>query len=59
MLNCDLLVISEVKQLTKRAEFGLLRDLLGRIPWGYSPREKRGSGDMIDFFKDNFLQTQE
>lgn len=37
--------------MTKRAEFGLLGDLLGRIPWGYNSREKRGPGEMIDFFQ--------
>lgn len=29
----------------------MFRDLLGRLPWTYSPKEKRGPEDMIDFFQ--------
>lgn len=44
----------------RRKKVIAFRDLLGKIPWSYSPGEKRSPGELIDFFsKDVFLQTQE
>jgi len=42
----------------RRADFGLLRDLLGRILWD-KPREGRGAQKSWSVFKDHLLQSQE
>ncbi|GAB0179473.1 hypothetical protein GRJ2_000412600 [Grus japonensis] len=41
-----------------RADFGLFRDLLGRIPWDKA-LEGRGAQDSWLVFKDHLLQAQE
>ncbi|GAB0208028.1 hypothetical protein GRJ2_003268500 [Grus japonensis] len=41
-----------------RADFGLFRDLLGRIPWDKAP-EGRGAPDSWLIFKGHLLQAQE
>ncbi|GAB0180505.1 hypothetical protein GRJ2_000515800 [Grus japonensis] len=42
----------------KRADFGLFRDLLGRVPWDKA-LEGRGAQDSWLIFKDHLLQAQE
>ncbi|GAB0210021.1 mitochondrial enolase superfamily member 1 [Grus japonensis] len=42
----------------RRADFGLFRDLLGRIPWGKA-LEGRGAQDSWLIFKGHLLQAQE
>ncbi|GAB0206713.1 hypothetical protein GRJ2_003136900 [Grus japonensis] len=42
----------------RRADFGLLRDLLGRIPWDKA-LEGRGAQDSWLIFKGHLLQAQE
>ena len=42
----------------RRADFGLLRDLLGRIPW-YKALEGRGAQESWSGFKYHLLQAQE
>ncbi|GAB0189267.1 hypothetical protein GRJ2_001392000 [Grus japonensis] len=42
----------------RRADFGLFRDLLGRIPWDKA-LEGRGARDSWLIFKDHLLQAQE
>ncbi|KGL94878.1 hypothetical protein N301_02103, partial [Charadrius vociferus] len=42
----------------RRADFGLLRDLLGRIPWDKG-LEGRGAQENWLIFKDHLLQAQE
>jgi len=42
----------------RRADFGLLRDLLGRIPWDKA-LEGRGAQESWLIFKDHLLQVQE
>ncbi|GAB0181417.1 hypothetical protein GRJ2_000607000 [Grus japonensis] len=42
----------------RRADFGLFRDLLGRIPWDKA-LEGRGAQDSWLVFKGHFLQAQE
>ncbi|GAB0207924.1 hypothetical protein GRJ2_003258100 [Grus japonensis] len=42
----------------RRADFGLLRDLLGRIPWDKA-LEGRGAQDSWPIFKGHLLQAQE
>jgi len=42
----------------RRADFGLLRDLLGRIPWDKA-LEGRGTQESWSVFKDHLLQAQE
>ena len=40
------------------ADFGLFRDLLGRVPWG-TALEERGAQESWLIFKDPLLQAQE
>jgi len=42
----------------RRVDFGLLRDLLGRIPWDKA-LEGRGTQEIWSVFKDHLLQAQE
>ena len=42
----------------RRADFGLLRDLLGRMPWDKA-LERRGAQESWSVFKDHLLQAQE
>ena len=42
----------------RRADFGLLGDLLGKIPWGKG-LEGRGAQESWSVFKDHLLQAQE
>ncbi|GAB0183107.1 hypothetical protein GRJ2_000776000 [Grus japonensis] len=42
----------------RRADFGLFRDLLGRVPWDKA-LEGRGAQDSWLVFKDHLLQAQE
>jgi len=42
----------------RRADFGLFRDLLGRVPWDKA-LEGRGSEESCLIFKDHLLQTQQ
>jgi len=42
----------------RRADFGLLRDLRGRIPWDKG-LEGRGAQESWSVFKDHLLQAQE
>ncbi|GAB0180593.1 hypothetical protein GRJ2_000524600 [Grus japonensis] len=42
----------------RRADFGLSRDLLGRVPWDKAP-EGRGAQDSWLIFKNHLLQAQE
>jgi len=42
----------------RRADFGLLRDLLGRVPWDKG-LEGRGVKESWLIFKDHLLQVQE
>jgi len=42
----------------RRADFGLLRDLLGRIPWDKA-LEGIGAQESCSVFKDHLLQSQE
>ncbi|GAB0195045.1 hypothetical protein GRJ2_001969800 [Grus japonensis] len=42
----------------RRADFGLFRDLLGRVPWDKA-LEGRGAQDRWLIFKDHLLQAQE
>ncbi|GAB0192044.1 hypothetical protein GRJ2_001669700 [Grus japonensis] len=42
----------------RRADFGLFRDLLGRVPWDKS-LEGRGAQESWLVFKDHLLQAQE
>jgi len=42
----------------RRADFGLLRDLLGRVPWD-KPLEGGGAQESWSVFKDHLLQAQE
>ena len=42
----------------RRADFGLLRDLLVRIPWDKA-LEERGAQESWSVFKDHLLQAQE
>ncbi|GAB0208014.1 hypothetical protein GRJ2_003267100 [Grus japonensis] len=42
----------------RRADFGLFRDLLGRVPWDKAP-EGRGAQDSWLIFKGHLLQAQE
>ncbi|KFW61745.1 hypothetical protein AS28_00352, partial [Pygoscelis adeliae] len=42
----------------RRADFGLFRDLLGRVPWDKAP-EGRGAQESWVMFKDHLLQAQE
>jgi len=42
----------------RRADFGLLRDLLGRMPWDKA-LEGRGAQESWSLFRDHFLQAQE
>ena len=43
---------------SRRAEFGLFRDLLGRIPWD-TALEGRGAQESWLIFRDHLLQVQE
>ncbi|GAB0193807.1 hypothetical protein GRJ2_001846000 [Grus japonensis] len=42
----------------RRADFGLFRDLLGRVPW-YKALEGRGAQDSWLVFKDHLIPAQE
>ena len=42
----------------RRADFGLFRDLLGRVPWD-TALEGRGAQESWLIFKDHLLQAQE
>jgi len=42
----------------RRADFGLIEDLLGRIPWDKA-LEGRGAQESWSVFKDHLLQAQE
>jgi len=42
----------------RRTDFGLLRDLLGRIPW-HKALEGRGAQESWSVFKDHLLRSQE
>lgn len=42
----------------RRADFGLFKDLLGRVPWGRTP-EGSGAQESMLIFKDSFFQVWE